>query len=130
MRTYAGQENAHQQQMLADSLHAALTLDEMRKLVVQLGGTPEQVQAVERILADLDLAGHLGERGGGEEGPVEADVEHQHQGGEPHGEAAEQKEEQNHERDVEDGPNNPTEPPRTHHARASEPEGHDTALLV
>jgi ubiquinone/menaquinone biosynthesis C-methylase UbiE len=31
--TYAGDANQHQQQMLADSLHAALTLEEIRQLV-------------------------------------------------------------------------------------------------
>jgi ubiquinone/menaquinone biosynthesis C-methylase UbiE len=45
VKTYAGQENEHQQKMFADSLRAALTVDEMRDLVVQLGFTPETVQA-------------------------------------------------------------------------------------
>ena len=35
--TYAGDANAHQQQMFADSLHAALTLREVRTLVTRLG---------------------------------------------------------------------------------------------
>jgi ubiquinone/menaquinone biosynthesis C-methylase UbiE len=35
----------HQRQMFADSLHAALTLDEVRTLVAQLGFPPEMVQA-------------------------------------------------------------------------------------
>jgi ubiquinone/menaquinone biosynthesis C-methylase UbiE len=35
--TYAGQENARQQQMFADSLHAALNLTEIGDLVVALG---------------------------------------------------------------------------------------------
>lgn len=34
--TYAGAANAHQQQMFDDSLHAALTLDEVRKLLTML----------------------------------------------------------------------------------------------
>jgi ubiquinone/menaquinone biosynthesis C-methylase UbiE len=34
---YAGDANAHQQQMFADSLQAALTLDEVRAMVTQLG---------------------------------------------------------------------------------------------
>ena len=33
VQTYAGNENAHQQQMFRDSLHAALTLDELRALL-------------------------------------------------------------------------------------------------
>jgi ubiquinone/menaquinone biosynthesis C-methylase UbiE len=39
--TYAGDENAHQQQMFRDSLHAALTLDELRGLLAELGAPPE-----------------------------------------------------------------------------------------
>ncbi len=35
--TYAGDANAHQQQMFDDSLHAALTLDEVRMLLTSLG---------------------------------------------------------------------------------------------
>jgi ubiquinone/menaquinone biosynthesis C-methylase UbiE len=35
--TYAGDANAHQQQMFADSLHAALTLNEMQALVAAQG---------------------------------------------------------------------------------------------
>lgn len=34
--TYAGQENAHSQQMFRDSLHAALTLDEVRELAHEI----------------------------------------------------------------------------------------------
>ena len=34
---YAGESNEHQQKMFAESLHAALTLDEIRKLVSDLG---------------------------------------------------------------------------------------------
>lgn len=37
---YAGRENAHQQQMFRDSLHAALTLDEVRGLMQVCGGSP------------------------------------------------------------------------------------------
>ena len=37
VRTYAGDANAHQQKMFAESLHAALTLDEVRSLVTQVG---------------------------------------------------------------------------------------------
>jgi ubiquinone/menaquinone biosynthesis C-methylase UbiE len=43
--TYATDCNAHQRQMFADSLHAALTLDEIRQLVAQLGFDPHGVQA-------------------------------------------------------------------------------------
>jgi len=35
--TYAGGENAHQQQMFSDSLHAALTLDELHGLLADVG---------------------------------------------------------------------------------------------
>ncbi len=42
--TYAGDANAHQQQMFADSLRAALTLPEIRGLVVTLGFAPDTVQ--------------------------------------------------------------------------------------
>jgi ubiquinone/menaquinone biosynthesis C-methylase UbiE len=42
--TYAGDANAHQRQMFADSLHAALTLDEIRAMVTQLGFDAETVQ--------------------------------------------------------------------------------------
>ncbi len=45
VQTYAGTANEHQQKMFADSLHAALTVDEMRELVSQLGFPPESVQA-------------------------------------------------------------------------------------
>jgi ubiquinone/menaquinone biosynthesis C-methylase UbiE len=37
VQTYAGDANAHQQKMFAESLHAALTLDEVRSLVTQVG---------------------------------------------------------------------------------------------
>jgi len=38
---YAGGENAHSRRMFADSLHAALTLGEVRGLVARLGFAPE-----------------------------------------------------------------------------------------
>ena len=41
---YAGNANAHQQQMFADSLHAALSLAEARGLVASLGYDPATVQ--------------------------------------------------------------------------------------
>ena len=41
---YAAGANAHQQQMLADSLHAALTLGEVRDLVATLGLDPFEVR--------------------------------------------------------------------------------------
>jgi ubiquinone/menaquinone biosynthesis C-methylase UbiE len=42
--TYTGDANAHQQQMFADSLRAALTLAETRDLVATLGFEPATVQ--------------------------------------------------------------------------------------
>lgn len=42
--TYAGDANAHQRQMFADSLHAALTIREVRDLVRGLGLDPAGVQ--------------------------------------------------------------------------------------
>ena len=45
VETYAGDENEHQRQMLDDSLRAALSLEEIRELVVQLGFNPDTVQA-------------------------------------------------------------------------------------
>lgn len=44
VHTYAGEANAHQQKMFADSLHAALTLEEVRGLVSQIGFDPGAVQ--------------------------------------------------------------------------------------
>lgn len=41
---YTGDENEHSQKMFAESLHAALSLDEIRDLVGQLGFPPESVQ--------------------------------------------------------------------------------------
>lgn len=45
VQTYAGGENEHSQRMFAESLHAALSLDEIRSLVVDLGGRAEDVEA-------------------------------------------------------------------------------------
>ncbi len=45
VETYAGCENDHQRQMFADSLRAALTLEEIRTLVQQLGFAAESAQA-------------------------------------------------------------------------------------
>jgi ubiquinone/menaquinone biosynthesis C-methylase UbiE len=42
--TYAGNANAHQRQMFADSLHAALTLAEIRDLIAPLGFGAHTVQ--------------------------------------------------------------------------------------
>lgn len=42
---YAGGENDHARQMFADSLHAALTVDEVRDLVESLGFARDTVQA-------------------------------------------------------------------------------------
>jgi len=42
--SYAGNANAHQQQMFAESLHAALSLAEARGLVASLGYDPATVQ--------------------------------------------------------------------------------------
>jgi len=44
VQTYAGDANDHQRQMFADSLHAALTLAEVRGLVGSLGVDPATVQ--------------------------------------------------------------------------------------
>ena len=41
---HAGQANAHQQQMFADSLHAALTLEEIRALVAACGFPPDTIR--------------------------------------------------------------------------------------
>lgn len=45
VNTYAGDATAHQRQMFSDSLRAALTLEEIRNLVSQLGFSPDTVQA-------------------------------------------------------------------------------------
>jgi hypothetical protein len=44
VQTYAGDANAHQRQMFEDSLRAALTLDEVREMVAQLGLDPVTVR--------------------------------------------------------------------------------------
>lgn len=44
VQTYAGNDNDHQRQMFAESLHAALTLDEVRSIVAAHGFGPETVQ--------------------------------------------------------------------------------------
>lgn len=45
VETYAGDENEHQQKMFRESLHAALSLEEIRGGVTSLGFEPESVQA-------------------------------------------------------------------------------------
>ena len=45
VETYAGNENAHSQQMFDDSLRAALSLEEIRELVSHFGFDPHSVQA-------------------------------------------------------------------------------------
>ena len=45
VQQYAGSENEHQQQMFDDSLRAALSLDEIRQLITELGIDTESVQA-------------------------------------------------------------------------------------
>jgi hypothetical protein len=45
VNTYAAGANDHQRQMFAESLHAALTLDETRALVSSLGFPADTVQA-------------------------------------------------------------------------------------
>ena len=42
---YAGDENAHQQQMFRDSLHAALTLDEVRQVLEECRLNPDSAAA-------------------------------------------------------------------------------------
>lgn len=44
VKTYCGNENEHQQRMFAESLHAALTVDEVRSLVAEIGYDPAQVK--------------------------------------------------------------------------------------
>lgn len=44
VETYAGRENEHQQAMFRDSLHAALTLEEVRRLAIPLGLSPDTAQ--------------------------------------------------------------------------------------
>ena len=45
VQTYAGNENEHSRKMFDDSLRAALTLDEVRSLVAQLGYSPDTLRA-------------------------------------------------------------------------------------
>jgi ubiquinone/menaquinone biosynthesis C-methylase UbiE len=45
VETYAAGANQHQQQMLADSFRAALTVEEVRQLIIPLGAPPETVRA-------------------------------------------------------------------------------------
>ncbi len=45
VHTYAGEENEHSRQMFDDSLRAALSLEEIRQWVEQLGFQPETVSA-------------------------------------------------------------------------------------
>jgi 2-polyprenyl-3-methyl-5-hydroxy-6-metoxy-1,4-benzoquinol methylase len=45
VETYAAGANHHQQQMFEDSLRAALTVEEVRRLVAELGYPPESVRA-------------------------------------------------------------------------------------
>jgi ubiquinone/menaquinone biosynthesis C-methylase UbiE len=44
VQTYAGDANAHQQKMFAESLHAALSLDEVKALVTAVGHSPDLVR--------------------------------------------------------------------------------------
>jgi ubiquinone/menaquinone biosynthesis C-methylase UbiE len=44
VNTYAGEANDHQRKMFAESLHAALTLSEVRDLVMRLGYDPNSVK--------------------------------------------------------------------------------------
>jgi hypothetical protein len=44
VQTYAGDSDAHQQKMFAESLHAALTLEEIRGLAGKFGIAPICVQ--------------------------------------------------------------------------------------
>jgi ubiquinone/menaquinone biosynthesis C-methylase UbiE len=44
VHSYAGDANAHQQKMFADSLHAALSLAELRDMISSLGLDPEHVR--------------------------------------------------------------------------------------
>jgi hypothetical protein len=43
VKTYAGEANDHQRKMFAESLHAALTLAEVREHVMRLGYGPASV---------------------------------------------------------------------------------------
>jgi hypothetical protein len=44
VETYAGDADVHQQKMFAESLHAALTLEEMRSLAGRFGIAPDCIQ--------------------------------------------------------------------------------------
>lgn len=44
VQTYTGKENAHAQRMFAESLHAALSLKEIRKMIEGFGFDPSSVQ--------------------------------------------------------------------------------------
>ena len=44
LASHAGGANDHQRKMFAESLHAALTLAEVRELVMQLGYDPNSVK--------------------------------------------------------------------------------------
>ena len=43
LMSYTGEENEHSQKMFAESLHAALSLEEIRQMIGQLGFQPESV---------------------------------------------------------------------------------------
>ena len=45
VQTYAGEESEYSKKLFRDSLHAALSLSEIREMVAQLGYDPESVQA-------------------------------------------------------------------------------------
>jgi len=45
VQTYAGNENTHSQKLFRDSLHAALTLDEIKSLVAEIGFDPTAISA-------------------------------------------------------------------------------------
>ena len=45
VKTYAGDANDHQQKMFRESLHAALTVSEVREILVELGISPDSVKA-------------------------------------------------------------------------------------
>ena len=45
VKTYAGEANDHQQKMFRESLHAALTVSEVREILVELGISKDAVKA-------------------------------------------------------------------------------------
>ena len=45
VETYAGEESEYSRRLFGESLHASLTLEEMRQLVSQFGSAPETVKA-------------------------------------------------------------------------------------